>query len=305
MPDLAGDGRVLKRFRVAREGQTVDGRLLSRQEIQQMAASYNTENYGARVNVEHISGFSPEPPFNAYGDVVLVDAVEENGQLSLYNTISALPNLLNLNKAGQKIYPSIEFYRDFAGSGKAYQVGLGLTDTPASLGTESLKFSSNPKLLKTLPDTEIVMSASQVPAIPATSAEQKTLLSQLIDALTPKPKIATAVPTTEDYNATVFQGLMVALNGITELKQQLADLNKSNQPAPVAQPAAPIAVEVAIPLAVPQANPESTLPDTSGDQLTELNRKLTELQQQFNQALQTSGNTPPPVSGGDADQIQY
>ena len=38
---LAGDGRVEKRFRVAREGQTVDGRELTRPVIQDMAESYN------------------------------------------------------------------------------------------------------------------------------------------------------------------------------------------------------------------------------------------------------------------------
>ena len=55
---LAGEGRVEKRFRVAREGQTVDGRELTGQEIQQMGASYSLEKYGARINLEHYSGWS-------------------------------------------------------------------------------------------------------------------------------------------------------------------------------------------------------------------------------------------------------
>lgn len=54
---LAGEGRVEKRFRVAREGQTVDGRELTGQEIQQMGASYSLEKYGARINLEHFSGW--------------------------------------------------------------------------------------------------------------------------------------------------------------------------------------------------------------------------------------------------------
>jgi hypothetical protein len=47
------EGRVIKRFRVAREGQTVDGRELTRQEIQEMADTYNREHYAGRINIEH------------------------------------------------------------------------------------------------------------------------------------------------------------------------------------------------------------------------------------------------------------
>lgn len=322
MPDLAGAGRVLKRFRVAREGQTVDGRALTRLEIQQIADTYNpSTTYGARVNVEHISGWSPEPPFNAYGDIVLADAAEENGKLCLYNTISALPNLLALNKAGQKIYPSIEFYRDFAGTGKAYQVGLGLTDTPASLGTEAIKFSSaNPNLSRTLPDTEICMFGT-TPAVPTATAplavpatptiEDKTLFSQLKELLTPKAPTPPAAP--EDFNATVTQGLVTALQGIanlggavTELKNQLATMG-----TPATQPAAP-----AVPATQPTAttvpagqNAMSTTPAPAEQQPVDPIVALTQQMQQFSQQLQTLAATPanpaPTHTGGAGDVTPY
>ena len=38
-----------------------------------MGASYSLEKYGARINLEHYSGWSPEPPFNAYGDIASPD----------------------------------------------------------------------------------------------------------------------------------------------------------------------------------------------------------------------------------------
>ena len=69
---LPGEGRVEKRFRVAREGQTVDGRELNRQEIQDMADTYNPQHYAGRINIEHFAGWSPEPPFNAYGDIIKI-----------------------------------------------------------------------------------------------------------------------------------------------------------------------------------------------------------------------------------------
>ncbi|HEY0208634.1 GPO family capsid scaffolding protein, partial [Acerihabitans sp.] len=43
----------------------------------------------------------------------------------------------------QKIYTSMEVQPNFANSGKAYLVGLAITDDPASLGTEMLAFSAS------------------------------------------------------------------------------------------------------------------------------------------------------------------
>jgi hypothetical protein len=47
-----------------------------------------------------------------------------------------------MNKAKQKIYTSIEIDESFADSGEAYIVGLAVTDSPASLGTDVLAFSA-------------------------------------------------------------------------------------------------------------------------------------------------------------------
>ena len=114
-------------FRVAVEGATVDGREITRDQIQQMADSYNTATYAARINCEHLRGFSPEAPFNAWGTVDVTD------QARAYN------------EAGQKLYSSVEIHPNFAQTGKAYLVGLAFTDSPASLGTEVLKFSRDEK----------------------------------------------------------------------------------------------------------------------------------------------------------------
>ena len=48
-----------KTFRVARAGQTTDGREITRDHITQMAAGYNPEVYGARVNLEHYRAMFP------------------------------------------------------------------------------------------------------------------------------------------------------------------------------------------------------------------------------------------------------
>lgn len=296
--ELAGAGRVEKRFRVAREGQTVDGRELTREEIQQMAATYSIEKYGARINLEHFSGWSPEPPFNAYGDIIKVEAVEEDGKYSLYNTISALPNFIELNKKGQKIYPSIEFYRNFAGTGLAYQVGLGLTDTPASLNTQPIKFSGNSFSLRTHPNTEIFMSAPAAPAEQNNSAntEQKGFFEQLKTALSGQPKTP---PQPDDFQEVVTKGVVTALNGIKDLTEKFNTLQASITPAPATTPA-PAPAEVIT---------QSTVPANSSEQFTQVMapvmEALTGLQNQFKQIQSTVVNNPPAQTGGDADQVTY
>lgn len=47
-----------KRFRIGVEGATTDGRVIERDWITQMAASYNPQVYTALINMEHIKGFT-------------------------------------------------------------------------------------------------------------------------------------------------------------------------------------------------------------------------------------------------------
>lgn len=135
-----------KFFCVAVEGTTTDGRKIERKWLEQIAANYNAAKYGARVFIEHIRGLNPEWGFRCMGDVIAVKTgdVEIDGEkrLGLFAQIKPTDEMLALNKAGQKIYSSIEVNPDFAGSGEAYLVGLGVTDSPASLGTEVLAFAA-------------------------------------------------------------------------------------------------------------------------------------------------------------------
>lgn len=145
-----------KFFRVAVEGATTDGRVIERSWIQDMAATYNPVTYGARINMEHIRGFSAEPPFNAYGDILAAKSeeieIELGGKvekkLALFVQIAPNEQLIKANRAGQKIYTSIEVNPNFAGTGKAYLMGLAVTDSPASLGTEMLEFVAKTPALK-------------------------------------------------------------------------------------------------------------------------------------------------------------
>lgn len=162
--------RVVKRFRVAREGQTVDGRSLSQQQIIDMSETYDPVEYTARINCEHMSGrwsgLNSNYDVGALGDIIKVDhqmeTFKQNGVdvqlMCLYATLSVLPDLVEANKQGKKIFTSIEFYPKFADTDRAYLVGLAVTDQPASRGIEPLKFNRNADALCTDPnDQELIL----------------------------------------------------------------------------------------------------------------------------------------------------
>ncbi|HEJ6164786.1 TPA: GPO family capsid scaffolding protein [Pseudomonas aeruginosa] len=134
------------------EGATTDGRTIERSWIEQMAESYDPKTYGARLNCEHIRGLMPDSVFGSFGDVLALktDEVEVAGakKLGLFAQIEPTASLIELNKKGQKIYTSAEIQPNFAESGKYYLMGLAITDSPASLGTDALKFSAHRKLHK-------------------------------------------------------------------------------------------------------------------------------------------------------------
>ncbi|MEZ5448329.1 MAG: GPO family capsid scaffolding protein [Thiolinea sp.] len=133
-------------IRAAVEGSTIDGRTLSATQLQQMAQTYHQDTYNARIWKEHVRGITSDSPFKPLGDVVAVKAETLStgplaGKVALSVVLAPLPELITLVRGGEKIHLSIEMEPDFSGSGQAYLVGLGVTDSPASLGTEIMKFS--------------------------------------------------------------------------------------------------------------------------------------------------------------------
>lgn len=137
-----------KRFRVGVEGATTDGRIIERDWLTQMAASYDPAVYTALVNMEHIKGYTADSPFRRYGKVDKLEAEEITdgalkGKMALYAWISPTDDLVALNDKWQKLFTSMEVNPSFADTGAAYLVGLAVTDDPASLGTEMLQFSAN------------------------------------------------------------------------------------------------------------------------------------------------------------------
>ncbi|APG16966.1 GPO family capsid scaffolding protein [Kosakonia radicincitans] len=144
---MAGTTKTRKKFRVAVSGATVDGREIKPEHLRDAAANYNPEVYGARVNIEHYLSPYPGSDFGAMGDVTALSAEDITdgplaGRTALYAEIEDSGRMKPMTDKGQKVYSSIELHPQFALNGKAYVVGLAMTDTPASLGTERLKFAA-------------------------------------------------------------------------------------------------------------------------------------------------------------------
>lgn len=227
-------------FRVAVEGATTDGRAIERQWLIDAAETYDPATFAARVNLEHIRGVTADPPFQSLGDVLSLRTEEvqltiggkTEKRLALFAEIDALDPLVAMNKAKQKLFTSIEINPNFAGTGKAYLVGLAVTDSPASLGTEMLQFAAtqgdkSPLRGRKLDAGNLFSAAEEFQLElagesddPATGLIGK--LAAFFDGLTTRqaePAPAPAVPAAQaDADANAFTALTQAMSqAVTEL----------------------------------------------------------------------------------------
>ncbi|MEZ9233255.1 GPO family capsid scaffolding protein [Vibrio amylolyticus] len=123
---------------IATEGPTVDGRKITKDWIEQMAASYDPKEYTALIWPEHrrFYGYGEN-----WGKVVEVKAEDQDGKLRLFAKLEPNEFMLEANKKKQKLFTSIEPNPDYKGEGRCYLMGLAATDSPASTGTTPLQFS--------------------------------------------------------------------------------------------------------------------------------------------------------------------
>ncbi len=241
-----------KFFRVFVEGATAsDGRKIEGAWIDQIVGNFNRTTYQPRINCEHIKGFSPEPPFNAYGDVAEVKAQTDDlvvdGKTrkvrALYAALEPNEQLLAINRKGQKIFTSVEISPNFAGTGKFGLVGLAVTDNPASLGTEALTFSGLKPMFdarKEAPENlftaaeEAKIELEDAPVVPPVDASAgffaaATAFFQnaLKGGQPEQPKPADPAPTPAPANdnaafAALAQGVQQLAAGVTAMNQNFS-----------------------------------------------------------------------------------
>lgn len=184
-----------KRFRVGVEGATTDGRIIERDWLTQMGATYDPTVYTALINMEHIKGYTADSPFRRYGKVDKLEAAEITegklaGKMALYAWISPTDDLVELNDKWQKLFTSMEVNPSFADSGKAYLVGLAVTDDPASLGTDMLQFSAsapvNPLARRKLDAGNLFTAAEETVIEFEDLSEKPALLTRIKEMFTKK-----------------------------------------------------------------------------------------------------------------------
>lgn len=106
----------------------------------EMGSTYALETYMAMIWPEHYKYQAMGYVNAAYSDT----KTDKTGRkVRLMAQIAPSSDLLYNLERGQIIHPSVEVNKNFAQTGKAYLAGLGVTNTPASIGTEPLMFSTS------------------------------------------------------------------------------------------------------------------------------------------------------------------
>lgn len=127
---------------VATSGPTIDGRVIKKEWLEDMAATYKESLYSAKIWPDH------ERWFGSQGKVLEVKiepATDESlkGEIHLMAILSPSDDLVYANRRGKYTHSSIEVLRNFRGTGKFYLGGMAATDEPASVGTSELNFSAD------------------------------------------------------------------------------------------------------------------------------------------------------------------
>ncbi len=123
---------------IATEGETVDKRFLTREMLIDAAETYDPNLYTALLWPEH------ERWAGNAGEVLEVQAAEDDTNLvKLYARLCPSTDLIYANRNGKLLFSSVELTPDgdFRGTGRYYLEGLGITDSPASVGTTRMRFN--------------------------------------------------------------------------------------------------------------------------------------------------------------------
>ncbi len=157
-------------YRFGRSGDTIDGRVINVNDIQQAADSYDVNFYTALIWPDHKRWFN-------LGKVVAVRAEKnDEGGMDLYGQVEANEYYKDMNKMGQRLFFSMELWPNFRKTEKTYLSGLAATDEPASVATSEIHLS------RVEPDVTVGDAIEAVPLYFDSSEpekDEKNLLSAL------------------------------------------------------------------------------------------------------------------------------
>lgn len=189
--------------RLAQSGPCVDGREIKPEWLTQMAETYSPDTYTALLWPEHRRWAGN------FGHVLELRAEEADGLVTLSGKLCPNDRYIYENTRNQGLFFSIEVTENFAQTGKAYLTGLGVTDSPASLGTSMMRFSEEGGGRHVLPGLAFSLS----PGNPPLSAEEYGLVRKIIHFFRSGEAPA---HDEEDMTKEEYAALLRAVTGLSE-----------------------------------------------------------------------------------------
>ena len=216
---------------------STDGRKVEKEWLDDMAGNYNTQVHTAKLWPDHRRYWN-------FGKVLALKVQpstipELKGEITLFAIIAPNNNMIRANVEGEYTFPSIEVGEDFHGTGKFYLRGLGLTDEPASVGVQEVKFSEKGAEDKTaflVPGHELAFSETTLTAIEEAAPGLATKIKNIF-RLTPDD------PTPEGDDMTPEQIAKLRQDITEDLSTSFSEMLKAALPAPVVPPKEPAAPE--------------------------------------------------------------
>jgi hypothetical protein len=270
---------------IGRSGMTVDDRNISPQDIKDMAETYDPSVYTALIWPEHFRYLN-------MGRVLELRAQAniEGGQ-DLQAILSPNEFYLAANSFDQRLFTSMEIKPDFRKSGKAYLIGLGATDSPASTGTSEIRFSRH--------DSEsLIGKPVEVDLTP--KPEKPSLFNRLFGSNTQED---------DDMSKEALQAMAEELKA---LRTEFAAIKPKEEEKPNTPPADPNAERFAAlekKLDELAAKFDTKPPaDPNADTVKTLEAQLANLEKKFTEALAEAHpdtTQPPKQTGVDGDRKDY
>jgi polyhydroxyalkanoate synthesis regulator phasin len=285
---MADETKESKWFKVATSGPTVDGREIKESWVKDMAATYDQNEYTASIFEDHISWFGN------YGQVTAVKAEKDDkGRLCLFTKVVPNRLLIELNKAGQKLFTSIQVAENFANTGKAYLTHLAITDTPASLGTEQLSFSHNGKTSQVFTNDdgiELDFETSQTDEELAAEIKKRPNFIKRFFSNSPKQDDE---PMTDAEKA-AFEKLQTQ---VAEFKTKLEKLTAKDEPVSDEAPNEFAEEITALKEKITDLENEKKAFSEQSETLSTLTESFTKLQSDFAAAMKDKTDAPAPSQG--------
>jgi hypothetical protein len=259
---------------IATSGATVDGRVIEKVWLQDMAETYKESVYSAKIWPDHERWFGAQGKVT---DLKVEPATDPalKGEIHLMAILAPSDDLVYANRRGKYTHSSIEVLKNFRGTGKFYLGGMAATDEPASVGTTELNFSAD--------KDKFWISGNEISFSSAVEQDEETSLLEKFTSLLKHSK-GESRDTAMDKEQ--FNQLTETQNKTNTLLEELIGHFTKKEPAPAPAPAPTPKTE---PAPTEQFDAEKALKDLS-EKFTKLSEDFASLQKEPVPGTQPAGD---------------